>query len=75
MWRGTAILAVFLHGLEAHATEFHTVPLSFTRTTLQVKGFGWGKARDARLPNASTGGMAGRPCLDIEWCSSKEAFQ
>jgi hypothetical protein len=27
MWRGTAILAVFLHGLEAHATEFNTVPI------------------------------------------------
>jgi hypothetical protein len=34
IWRGTAILAVFTHGLEAHATEFRTVPIFLHVTTV-----------------------------------------
>jgi hypothetical protein len=36
IWRGTAILAVSPHGLEARATEFRTVPEVIPSLTLRV---------------------------------------
>jgi len=37
MQRGTLNLAVFLHGLEARATEFRTVPRESSASNIEIR--------------------------------------